>query len=91
MKDELVEVCKTRGEGSAQVIKSFLESHDIPCLLKSNAAPSVFPFTINGMGEYSIMVRPEDAGDAMDLIENQSNFPDDIPDDDNMEDGGEPG
>ena len=53
---ELVEVYKATGEAEAQVIKGLLESFGIPCLLKSQAAPSVHAFTIDGMGEVSVMV-----------------------------------
>ena len=54
--EKLVEVYKAANEMEAQVIKSLLESFDIPCLLKSNAAPSVHMFTVDGMGEVKIMV-----------------------------------
>ena len=53
---ELVEVYKATGEAEAQVIKGLLESFGIPCLLKSQAAPSVHAFTVDGMGEVSVMV-----------------------------------
>ena len=52
----LVEVYKSSSEMEAQVIKGLLESYGIPCLLKSNAAPSVHMFTIDGMGEVRVMV-----------------------------------
>jgi hypothetical protein len=56
-KDEkLVEVYKAPNEMEAQVIKSLLESYEIPCFLKSHAAPSVHVFTIDGMGEVNVMV-----------------------------------
>jgi len=78
MNEKLVEVFRTRGEGPAQIIKGMLESNGIPCLLKSNAAPSVFPFTVDGMGEYMIMVRSEDAADSLRLIESRDEGPGDV-------------
>lgn len=66
--DNLVEVYKARNEMEAKVIKSLLESYDVPCFLKSNAAPSVHQFTIDGMAEVRIMVLDSLADKARDLI-----------------------
>jgi hypothetical protein len=66
---QLVEVYRARGEIEAQVIQSLLESYGIPCLLKSNAARSVHPFAVDGMGEVGIMVWKSMADKARDLIE----------------------
>jgi hypothetical protein len=57
----------------AQVIKSLLESYDIPCLLQSHAAPSVHMFTIDGMGEVKVMVREDLAERARLLIKGETN------------------
>jgi hypothetical protein len=65
---ELVEVYHARNEMEAQVIKSLLESFDIPCFLKSNAAPSVHMFTMDGMGEVRVMVMASLAEAAKELI-----------------------
>ena len=65
---ELVEVYRATGEAEAQVIKGLLESNGIPCLLKSQAAPSVHAFAVNGMGEVSIMVGQSMAEEASRLI-----------------------
>ena len=54
--EKLVEVYKSASEMEAQVIKGLLESYGISCLLKSNAAPSVHMFTVDGMGEVEVMV-----------------------------------
>jgi len=53
---KLVEVYRAAGEAEAQIIKGLLESNGIYCLLKSNAAPSVHAFAIDGMGEVKVMV-----------------------------------
>ena len=66
--DNLTEVYKARNDMEAQVIKSLLESYDIPCFLKSNAAPSVHMFTVDGMAEVRIMVLDSLADKARDLI-----------------------
>ena len=66
---ELIEVYRTTNEMEALVIKGLLESYGILSLLKSNAAPSVHVFTIDGMGEVRIMVCDSEAEKARKLIE----------------------
>ena len=68
MKKKLVEVYRARGEAEAQIVKSKLESYGIPSILQSNAAPSVYAFTVDGMGEYKIMVWEELADEARELV-----------------------
>ena len=63
--ERLVEVYQCSGDLKAQIIKSWLESRSIPCILKSHAAPSVHIFTVNGMGEVKILVPEPMAKDAM--------------------------
>ena len=65
---KLVEVYKASNEMEAQVIKGLLESYDIPSVLKSHAAPSVLMFTVDGMGEYRVMVLEAMADRARQLI-----------------------
>ncbi len=72
MNEQMVEVYRARGEAEAQVIKGLLESYDIPCLLQSNAAPSVHMFTVDGMGEVRVMVRKSMADEAKKLIEGEA-------------------
>lgn len=74
MKNEkLVEVYQARHEMEAQVIRSLLESFKIPCVLKSNAAPSVHLFTVDGMAEVKIMVLASMADRAKELIVSDRN------------------
>jgi hypothetical protein len=65
---KLVEVYKAPNDMEAQVIKGLLESYGIPCFLKSNAAPSVHLFTVDGMAEVKVMVLDSLAGKARELI-----------------------
>jgi len=65
---KLVEVYRAVGEAEAQIIKGLLESNGIPCLLKSNAAPSVHVFTVNGLGEVRVMVKESTVEEAKRLI-----------------------
>ena len=68
---KLVEVYKSASEMEAQVIKGLLESYGIPCLLKSNAAPSVHVFAVDGMGEVGVMVQDSMLARARELIKGQ--------------------
>jgi hypothetical protein len=65
---KLVEVYKARTEMEAQVIKGLLESFDIPCVLRANAAPSVHMFTMDGLAEVKVMVLDSMAEEAKGLI-----------------------
>ena len=68
-KPKMVRVYRAAGEAEAQIIKGLLESNGIPCLLKSNAAPSTHMFAIDGMGEVRVMVWESMAEKARELIE----------------------
>jgi len=70
---KLAEVYRAAGEAEAQIIKGLLESRGIPCLLKSNAAPSVHMFAVDGMGEVKVMVWKEVAEKARELIGEEDN------------------
>ena len=72
-KEQMVEVYKAPNEMEAKVIKSLLESYDIPCFLKSHAAPSVHLFTVDGMGEVKVMVLESMADEAKSLIKSDNN------------------
>lgn len=65
---KLIEVYRANGEAEAKVIQGLLESYGIPSLLKSLAAPSVHVFTVDGMGEFKVMVGESTAVEAKKLI-----------------------
>ncbi len=69
---KMVEMYRAAGEMEAQIIKGLLDSNGIPCLLKSNAAPSVHVFAVDGMGEVRIMVWESMAEKARMLINGES-------------------
>jgi hypothetical protein len=71
--EKLAEVYTAAGELEAQVIKSLLESYGISCWLKSNAAPSVHVFAVDGMGEVKVMVEESMADKAKKLIKRENN------------------
>ena len=68
-KDKLAKVYTAHGEMEAQVIKSLLESCGIRSLMQGNAALSIQPFVMDGMGEIKIMVAEEQADEARKIIE----------------------
>jgi len=69
----MVEVYRATSEAEAQIIKGLLESYGISCFLKSNAAPSVHVFAVDGMGEVRVMVWKSVAGEARELIGGEGN------------------
>ncbi len=71
--EKMVEVYHAHNLMEAQVVKSLLESFNIPCFMKSNAAPSVHTFTMDGMGEVKIMVLESLAEKARELIVGDGN------------------
>jgi hypothetical protein len=68
---KLVEIYRASGEAEALITQSLLESNGIHSILKSHAAPSVHVFTVDGMGEYKVMVSKSKAEAARRLIGEQ--------------------
>jgi hypothetical protein len=54
--DSLGELMAVEGSLEAEIIKSKLESYDIPVLLQYEAAGRIFGITMNGLGKVRIMV-----------------------------------
>lgn len=65
---KLKEVYSVWGPVEAEVIKSFLESNGITCLLKGLVVQSVHPFSADGLGEIKIFVAEKDYDVAKELI-----------------------
>jgi hypothetical protein len=65
---KLKEVYSVWGPAEAEVIKSFLESNGIKCLLKGLVVQSVHPFSADGLGEIKIYVAEKDYEVAKELI-----------------------
>jgi len=65
---KLKEVYSVWGPAEAEVIKSFLESNGITCLLKGLVVQSVHPFSADGLGEIKIFVAEKDYDVAKELI-----------------------
>lgn len=71
LESEFKEVHKAWGSVEAEVIKSFLRSHGIPCLLKGLVVQSVHPFSMDGLGEIKILVPKKDYALAKKILESR--------------------
>jgi len=67
---DLVSVYTANSETEANIIKSVLEGDGIESVFSSDAARSVHPFTINGLGKVKVMVNKKDAERAKELVKN---------------------
>lgn len=59
------------GQMEAQVIKTKLESANVPVLLQYDSASIVFGFTVDGLGEVRVMVPQSLAQEARQLLNQQ--------------------
>ncbi len=66
--DELGAVYRANGDMHVQIVRGRLEASGIPCLLRSQAAPSVHAFAVGGMGEVFAMVAATDAEESRKLV-----------------------
>jgi hypothetical protein len=65
---KMVELCRVPSEDEALTIKSLLDSCNIRCILQSYITHSVYPFTIDGLGEISILVSDKDFEKSKEII-----------------------
>lgn len=66
--ERLVEVYTASGEIEARLVEGLLELNGIASILRSDAASSVHPFTVDGMGEVKVMVYGSMADEARRII-----------------------
>jgi hypothetical protein len=57
---EIVELTSAQGEIEANVIRGVLRAEGIETMTRGEAAQSVHPITVDGMGRIAIYVREED-------------------------------
>jgi len=65
---KLKELHKVWGPVEAEIIKSYLESNGIICILRGRVVQSVHPFSADGLGEIKILVSEEDYTRAQELL-----------------------
>jgi ribonuclease-3 len=66
---DLVVIFRTHSDVEASIVRSLLDAHGIRAILSSDVPHSVFPLTINGLGEVRLSVVESDADDAQRIIE----------------------
>ena len=71
---KLVEVCKAYGELDAQLLCALLEDNGIECMIRGEALRLTHGITVNGLAEVKVLVRPEDAGQAREIIAAQESM-----------------
>ena len=65
---DLVEVTRVFGPFEADLIKNFLGSHGIASIIRGQMAPFIYPFTVDGLAEFKVLVQRMDLEKARDLI-----------------------
>ena len=68
LETELKEVATIQGPVEAEVIKSLLASHNIPCIMRGLVVQSVHAFSADGLGQVRIMVSSRDYETAKQII-----------------------
>ena len=66
---ELIVIFRTASNIEASIVQALLDSHGIESVRTSGPPPSLFPFTVNPMGETRVSVRDDDAEEAVRIID----------------------
>ncbi len=66
---DLTVIFRTASNIEASVVQALLESHGIESVRTSGPPASLFPFTVNPMGETRVSVREEESEEAVRIIE----------------------
>jgi ribonuclease III len=66
---DLVVIFRTPSDVEASIVRGLLETHGVPSVVASDLPHSIFPLAINGIGEVRISVHPDDADEALKIIE----------------------
>ena len=69
MAEPIVIFC-TQFDVEATIVRGLLEANGVMSILSSSVTHSVFPLTVNELGEVRIAVHPDDADEARRIIEN---------------------
>ncbi len=65
---DLVELTRVFGPFEADLIKNFLQSHGIASIIRGRMAPFIYPFTVDGLAEFKVLIQKMDLEKARDLI-----------------------
>jgi ribonuclease-3 len=66
---DLVVIFRTQSDVEASIVRGLLEAHGVMCVVSSSVTHSVFPLTVNELGEVRLSVRPDQADEARQIIE----------------------
>jgi ribonuclease-3 len=66
---ELVVIFRTSSEIEARVVRSLLEAHGVPSVVSSDVPHSIFPLSVEGLGEVRLSVHPGEADEARRIID----------------------
>jgi ribonuclease-3 len=66
---DLVVVFRTGSDVEASIVRGLLEAHGVASVVSSSATRSLFPLTVNELGEVRLSVRGEDVAQARHIIE----------------------
>lgn len=65
---DLREAIRVWGPFEADLIKNFLESHGIPCIVRGRTAPFVYPLMVDGLAEFKVLVQEKDFERAKEIL-----------------------
>ncbi|MCP5107769.1 MAG: DUF2007 domain-containing protein [bacterium] len=65
----LKKLIAVEGMMEAEIVKSKLESFEIPCMLKFESAGRLLGITMDGLGEVKVMVPTDQYEKAMEILE----------------------
>lgn len=66
---DLVVIFRTHSDVEASIVRALLEAHGVLLVVSSDVPHSIFPLTVNGLGEVRISVHRDDADEARRIIE----------------------
>ena len=66
---DLVVIFRTHSDIEAQIVRGLLESHGVMSIVSSDVSHSIFPLSVDGLGEVRIAVHASEAEEAQRIIE----------------------
>ena len=66
---DLVVIFRTHSDVEASVVRGLLDAHGVLLVVSSDVPHSIFPLTVNGLGEVRISVHRDDADEARRIID----------------------
>jgi 8-oxo-dGTP diphosphatase len=65
---DLKEVVRVFGPAEAEVVKNFLESQGVACLIRGQVPRFIYPVAVDGMAEFKVLVADKDLELARELL-----------------------